>query len=100
MDYHNYYIGEYCIIRTYAAGVHVGNLADYDPVTRHAQLHTARRIWSWGGAFTLSAVAQRGPTSGKISLPVDSIIVAQVEEIIPCSVEATRVLQEFPEHKP
>ena len=99
-NYQSPNIGKYVVVRTYAAGVHFGILASYDAHTRHAVLAEARRLWSWSGAFTLSAVAKSGVSGGKLSAELPTIEVARVEEIIPCSSEAERVLRQFEEHKP
>lgn len=93
-------LGKYVVVRTYAAGVHVGVLKDYDYITRHAVLTDSRRIWSWEGAFTLSAVAVDGITGGRIAIPLDEIMIAQVEEIIPCSSVAESNLRGKEVHKP
>lgn len=90
--------GKYVIIRSYASGVWCAVLDSYDPMTRHAVLSQARRLWSWGGAFTLSTVALKGVTSAKMPAPVDGVVVAQVEEIIPTTPEAAKCLQGWAVH--
>jgi len=87
---------EYVILRTYASGVHVGILNDYDFHTHHALLNQARRLWEWEGAFTLSEVANGGVISATLSEELPTFIVANVEEIIPCSKIAEKFLRETP----
>lgn len=92
------YQGKYVVVRTYSAGVHVGTLSSGND--REVVLTNARRIYSWGGAFTLSAVATSGIKSGKMSVPVSEILLTEAIEIIPCTNEAHTNLVGFAEHKP
>lgn len=87
------YIGKYCIIRTYAAGVHVGYIKQIDLKNLAIELTDSRRIWYWEGAFTLSAVANDGIKDGKLSAKTENIIVTQLVEIIPCSDKAKKQLE-------
>jgi hypothetical protein len=71
------------IVRTYSAGVFFGLVA-----RRHgkeATIRNARRLWYWAGAASLSELAQRGtsaPGKCKFPVPVDSITVTEVIEIL------------------
>jgi len=97
-DLKEYGVGLQCIIRTYAAGVFFGTV-----VAREGQdvvLRDARRIWSWEGAFTLSAVAVYGIKKGKLSCVEPEKLVLQVIEISPCSDSAAKQLTEWPTHDP
>ena len=60
------FIGKDVIIRSYASGVHFGKLTYYSG--KEAILENSRRIWSWEGAFTLSAVSQEGVKTAKMSI--------------------------------
>jgi hypothetical protein len=73
------------IIRTYSAGVHIGTLKERND--RDVVLTTARRLWSWRGAFTLNAVATKGVnrSGSRISVPVPEITLTEAIEIIPVS---------------
>lgn len=94
-------LGKYVIARCYAAGVHIGVLKSYDFLTRHATLHEARRIYYWKGAFTLSEISINGVKEGsKLSEEVAEITVSQVEEIIPASKDAEKILRKFAVFKP
>lgn len=77
------FIGQKVIVRTYASGVHLATLSEYDYQSRTAILTDSKRIWSWSGAFTLSALANSGVKSAKVSESLETFFVAQVEEIIP-----------------
>jgi alpha-tubulin suppressor-like RCC1 family protein len=87
------------IVRTYSAGVHFGELAAQNGT--EVILKNARRIWEWGGAFTLSAVATTGTDSNKTSLSVavPEILLTQAIEIIPLTVEAAENLNSQPAKK-
>ena len=90
------FLGEYVVVRTYSAGVHVGVLDKR--IGKKIVLTDARRIWSWSGAFTLSAVSQNGIKDGKMSIPVGRIQIQDIE-LIPCSIEAEKLLREFKSHE-
>ena len=80
--------GDYVVVRTYSAGVHIGTL-DYHE-GREVGLSQARRIWRWRGANTLHEVALRGVDMeySRVSEAVPSIALTEAIEIIPCSVDA------------
>ncbi len=88
---------KYVVVRTYSAGVHVGELVQRKGMD--VELANARRIWSWGGAFTLSEIAMSGIKSGKVSVAVPSIILTQAIEVIPASKESESCLRNFQVHK-
>lgn len=79
------FIGKYVIVRTYSAGVHFGTLQSLTGT--EAVLSNARRLWRWGGAFTLNEVAAKGISfqTSKLSDPVELIALTQAIEIIPVS---------------
>ena len=77
---------EYCIIRTYSAGVHVGYVAERNG--KEVKLLNARRLWKWAGAFTLSEIAVKGvskPNECKFSCHVPEIWLTEAIEVIPCT---------------
>ena len=85
---------EYCIIRTYSAGVFAGYLKKREG--KEVTLANARRIWYWEGAFTLSEIALEGvtkPENCKFSAPVPEIIVTEAIEIIPTTVKAQKIIE-------
>lgn len=92
---------EYVLVRASAAGVHAGEL-----VSRNGNavtLANARRIWRWDTrqdeikAYTLSDVSKIGAGSGgRISAPVEEIVILGACEIITCSPHGERALREAP----
>ena len=72
------------IVRTYSAGVHFGYLARREG--KEVDLVRSRRIWRWGGAWTLSEIATAGldVSKSKVAAPVD-ITLTEAIEIIDCS---------------
>jgi predicted aldo/keto reductase-like oxidoreductase len=91
---------EYCIIRTYSAGVWAGWI-DTKSKDLCQEVKDARRLWRWWSQFTLSELAVLGIKKGKESenqfaISVPKVILKQVIEIIPCSEEAMEQLQNHP----
>ena len=79
----------YVLVRTYSAGVFVGELIRRDG--KEVELNNARRIWYWSGAATLSQLAMEGtsdPNNCKFPRAVESIILTEVIEIIPITEQA------------
>ena len=80
------------IVRTYSAGVHFGYLASRKG--KEVSLVKSRRIWSWQGANTLSEIALHGVDAGsRIAEPV-SITLTEAIEIIDCTKEAVKNLEQ------
>lgn len=76
----------YVVIRTYSAGVHVGQLVEQSADGKRVVLSDARRIWSWKGANTLHEIALRGVAAGsRISETVSGITLTEAIEIIECA---------------
>lgn len=77
------FIHRHCVVRTYSAGVHIGTVASIDGTA--VVLTGARRLWKWGGAFTLSEVATVGinPAETRMAVAIDEMALTQVTEIIP-----------------
>lgn len=91
-------IGKDVIVRTYSAGVHFGTLASRDG--KEITLTNARRIWSWEGAFTLSAIALNGvKNTSKLSVAVPEIMLTEAIEIIPCTEAAVANLRALKAHE-
>lgn len=85
---------EYCVIRTYSAGVHAGYLAERNG--KEVKLTNSRRLWKWAGAFTLSEMSKYGvskPDECKFSTHVNSIILTEAIEIIPCTEKARESIE-------
>jgi len=93
----------YCIIRTYSAGVWAG-WADLKVYGERMVIKDARRLWRWWSEFTLSALATAGIREGKESenkyaMPVESVYLTNVIEIIPCTEKARQQIINQPNHK-
>lgn len=87
-------IGKRVIIRAYGAGVFYGTLSEVDGDT--VELTGARRLWYWDGAASLSQLAAEGTTSPqncKFTVPVESIVILKVIEIIPATEEAQKSIE-------
>lgn len=88
------------IIRTESAGVHYGMLMQQDG--SQVFLKSARRLWYWKGACTLSQLAVDGvknPDECKFSVRVPEITVLGVIEIIPCTQKAIDCIESVKEWK-
>ena len=94
---HSPLIGEYVLVRTYSAGVHIGTLTNKDGT--NVLLSNARRIWKWSDAFTLSEVATSGINKGgsRLSCAVPVIELTQAIEIIAVSKTAKEKFDEIHE---
>lgn len=93
------YKNKIVLIRSYASGVHFGTLesATEDKAGSFTvTLKNTRRIHYWEGAASLSQIAMDGVKSGRITLEVPEIIVAQCIEIIPMSELSITNLQNQP----
>ena len=80
------FIGKYCIVRTYSAGVWAGFLEQ--KYRNEVIIANARRMWRWHCAesISLSAVAEYGidQKKSKIAVAVASVWLEAIE-IIPCT---------------
>ena len=89
---------EYCMVRTYSAGVFAGYLESRDG--KEVVLRNARRIWYWSGAASLSELATRGtsdPGNCKFPCAVDKVTLMEAIEIIPITEAAKNSIDEVPE---
>lgn len=93
-------IGKYCIVRGDRFGVFAGTVdaVDGDRVL----LKDARRLWFWSGACSCSQLATDGPrrpSDCKFAVPVPSIVLSGVIEIIPATDNAMGVIMGVQEWK-
>ena len=88
-------IGEFVLVRTRNAGVHCGELAEWSQQGTAIRLTNARRIWRWRGANTLNELSLHGAERAwtRISEPVESILLTEAIEIIPCTPKAKANLE-------
>mgnify|MGYP001606330640 CR=1 FL=1 len=85
--------GKYVVVRAASAGCFAGHLVEYDRIAKHVVLKSARRLWYWNGAASLSQLAMEGvtkPDDCKFSVPTDRHEIAGVDEVIdvPAAAEA------------
>lgn len=87
----------YVIVRTYSAGVFAGYLKERNG--QEVTLTSARRLWYWDGAASLSQLAVDGvarPQNCKFPVEVDSILLLEAIEIIPCTEKARLSIKGVP----
>lgn len=86
---------DYCIIRTYSAGVFAGYVKER--IGKEVTIIDARRIWRWSGASSLSQLAVDGPQRPeycKFPVEVPEIIVTECIEILQCTEIARKKIGE------
>ncbi|MBY0515125.1 MAG: hypothetical protein K2P78_14625 [Gemmataceae bacterium] len=91
---------KYVIVRTYSAGVFAGELESR--AGQEVVLTTARRLWYWAGAASLSQLAQQGtsqPAMCKFPCAVDRVELLNAIEIIDVTPAARKSIEEVPEWK-
>jgi hypothetical protein len=87
----------YCIVRTYSAGVFAGNLVERNG--KEGVVKNARRIWYWDGAASLSQLAMEGtkaPGNCKFPCPVNEVILTEIIEVINCTKVAEKSIKAVP----
>lgn len=87
--------GTKVIARGDRSGVFFGTLADRNG--KEVELLKCRRIWYWDGAASISQLAAEGvkkPKNCKFTMNVESIVITDAIEIIPCTEDAIRSIEE------
>lgn len=87
-------IGKKVIIRGDRSGVFFGTLVAR--VEREVTLNNCRRIWYWEGAASISQLASEGtqkPDKCMFTIAVDSIVILDTIEIIPCTDKAIKSIE-------
>ena len=90
-------VGKVCMVRTYSAGVFLGEVARREG--KEIELKNARRIWYWSGAASLSQLATEGtsdPENCKFPAPVGSVLLTEAIEIIPATEAAIASIAAVP----
>lgn len=93
------YTGKKVIIRADRAGVFFGILAEHDKANAVVELHQCRRLWYWSGAASISQLANEGVknvSDSKFTQVLDSIQIAGVIEVIPCTEQAINNIEGVP----
>lgn len=87
-------VGKKCIIRTYSAGVHFGEISEKSG--NEVIVKNSRRLWQWKAkeSISLSSVAVHGidESGSKICESVNSIWLEAIE-LIPCSDAAIKSIE-------
>ena len=86
-----------CLVRTYSAGVHIGDVVFIDGM--EVKLENALRLWKWeGGGLSLSVVATQGIKGGRLN-ETGEIYLTNAIEFIPTTKEAEKTFAKFIEDK-
>lgn len=89
--------GRRVLVRTYSAGVHIGNVLHVEGQEVH--LIDALRLWKWeGGGLSLSAVANNGIKGGRLNY-THEVYLTDAIEIIPTTEIAEASYGKFIEDK-
>jgi hypothetical protein len=86
-------LGRRCLIRTYSAGVHIGDVESVESM--EVRLKNSLRLWKWeGGGLSLSAVANNGIKGGRLD-KTGEVYLTNVIEMIPTTEEAEKTYVKF-----
>lgn len=86
-------MGKRCLIRTYSAGVHIGDVVYVKDM--EVKLENALRLWKWeGGGLSLSSVANNGIKGGRLN-KTGEVYLTNVIEFIPTTKEAEKTYAKF-----
>ncbi len=86
-------LGKRCVIRTYSAGSHIGDVDYVNGMEVH--LLNALRLWGWeDGGLSLSAIALNGVKKGRLNKS-GSIYLTNVIEIIETTPKAEKTYLKF-----
>jgi hypothetical protein len=88
---------DYCIVRTYSAGVFAGYVEKREG--KEVTMRHARRIWYWEGAASLSQLATDGtskPDKCKFPCAVSKIELTEVIEVLSCTEKARQSIEKVP----
>ena len=87
-------LGRRCLIRTYSAGVHIGDVVSVTNGTE-VLLKNALRLWKWeGGGLSLSAVANNGIKGGRLN-KTGEVLLTNAIEFIPTTTQAESSYAKF-----
>lgn len=86
-------LGKRCLIRTYSAGVHIGDVVHAEGM--EVRLENSLRLWKWeGGGLSLSAVANNGIVKGRLN-KTGEVFLTNAIEFIPTTKEAEKSFAKF-----
>lgn len=90
-------LGRRCLIRTYSAGVHIGDVVTVDGMEVHLQ--NALRLYKWeDGGLSLSAVATNGIVKGRLN-ETPEVYLTNAIEFIPITEKAEASFRRWIEDK-
>ena len=92
------YIGKKVLVRGVQSGVYFGELVSQDK--QEVEMKDVRNLWLWSGANTLLDLAENGAKNTddcKFSNQVDSIILTDICELVPCSDKAVKNIESVTE---
>jgi len=82
-----------CIVRTYSAGVHIGDVVEINGC--ECRLLNALRLWKWeNGGLSLSAVANNGIKGGRLNR-TGEVYLTNAIEFIPLTEKADATFSKF-----
>ncbi len=89
-------LGKRCLIRTYSAGVHIGDIVYINPEnSMEIKIDNALRLWKWeGGGLSLSSVANNGIKNGRLNKTGEVYLTNSIE-IIPTTEQAEKTYVNF-----
>ena len=88
------YLGKKVLVRGIQSGVYFGELVSHDK--QEVEMKNVRNLWLWDGANTLLDLAENGAkntTGCRFSNEVNSIILTDICEIVPCSDKAIKNIE-------
>lgn len=89
-------LGRRCLIRTFSAGVHIGDVVYVDGM--EVKLENALRLWRWSdGGLSLSAIANQGVVKARMER-TGEVYLTNVIEFIPTTKEAEKTYEKFIEN--
>lgn len=89
------FVGRRALIRTFSAGVHIGDVVSVDETGMQVHLKNALRLWNWnGGGLSLSAVANEGIKGGRLN-KTGEVYLTNAIELIPTTEAAEKTYVKF-----
>lgn len=89
------YLNKKVIVRGDRSGVFFGTLVAKEG--KEVELENCRRLWYWDGAASISQLAVDGttrPDNCKFTVTVQNITITDAIEIIPCTNEAIKSIED------
>ena len=90
----------YVIVRGDCSGVFFGELKERSG--QEVELRNARKLWCWDGAAAVEQIAKDGvknPGACKFTVSVESMIITDAIQIIPCTNDAAENIMAVKEWK-